>query len=207
MMSNVRIVSVYMFVTAGICLLTIGGPIASKQRRYLPLLANSGPFRSGFLSTSPKEEQTRMAEQVFAADSFDNGRLYIYVARDPDPVKFPSGLSNNDHMSSFLTGKEWEALFLDELKCPDRFSISSGDSEVYGARFAAALHNYPMLGRISDMYIYVCYTRDEVRQLREECLRAQRLTSNPKAAEGLVKLLQACDEALINGSGLLFVPD
>ncbi len=148
-----------------------------------------------------------MAEQVFAADSFDNGRLYIYVTRDPDPVKFPNGLSNNDHMSSFLTGKEWEALFLDELKCPDRGSISSGNSEVYGARFAAALRTYPLLGRISDMYIYVCYESEEVQQLREECLRVQRLTTNPKAAQGLVKLVQACDEALINGSGLLFVPD
>jgi hypothetical protein len=59
-----------------------------------------------------------MAESNFAVDSSANGRLYVYVIREPDPRTFPGVLANNDHLSSLLTGHEWTALFFNELKCP-----------------------------------------------------------------------------------------
>jgi hypothetical protein len=184
--------------------LFIGGKMVTNNREE-PVLGKTGPFGANVTAQSSQEGPRQLAVELSAVDSSDDGRLYIYVMHDPDPRTFPAGLSGEDHFSSFFTGREWAALFLDSLRCPH--PVSGDTPESYGAKFSAALPDYPMLGRISDMYIYVCYKPDEVGYLREECLQAQRSSSTQKAQEGLGKIVQGCDEALRKGSGLLFVPD
>lgn len=170
-----------------------------------PLLGKTGPFGSDLSAQSSHEQAQQTSEQGSTANSSNDGRLYIYVMRDPDPRTFPAALSEGDHFTSFFTGQEWKRLFVDELKCP--VPLPDDSPELYGAKFSSALSAYPKLGKISDMYIYVCYKPEEVRKLREECLQVQRNSSNQEAQEAVAKLVQACDEALKKGSGLLFVPD
>jgi len=189
---------------AVVCVLFIGAKMVTNNKQQ-PLLGKTGPFGSDVTAQSSHKEPRKVSEQLSAIDSSDDGRLYIYIMHDPDPRTFPAGLSKDDHFTSFFTGHEWAALFFDLLRCPR--PVSDDTTELYGAKFSAALPSYTLLGRISDMYIYVCYKPEEVRYLREECLRVQRSSSTQKAQEGLGKLVQACDEALKKGSGLLFVPD
>lgn len=135
--------------------------------------------------------------------------------RDPTFTQFSKGLLGNDHyLDPRLEGREWGALFLDVLKCPDTADVprltDEGNEdwqERYGAKFQQAIPNYPMLGRIYDTLIYVAYKPEEIGQLRDECLRLQSMTSDEKALSMLKKLIHACDEASKVRSGLLFVPD
>src|SRR5437899_1483722 len=145
---------------AFVCLLLIGAKMVINNKQQ-PLLGKTGPFGSDVTAQSSHEEPRKISEQLSAIDSSDDGRLYIYVMHDPDPRTFPAGLSEDDHFTSFFTGHEWAALFFDELRCPR--PVSGDTPELYGAKFSAALPSYPMLGRISDMYIYVCYKPEEVR--------------------------------------------
>lgn len=205
-MNNVRILVAKggFLAIAVVCVLFIGAKMVSNNKQE-PLLGKNGPFGSDLTAQASRKQAGQTSEQVSTANPSDDGRLYIYVMRDPDPRTFPAGLSEGDHFTSFFTGNEWEGLFLDELKCP--VPLADDSPELYAAKFSSALSAYPKMGKISDMYIYVCYMPEEVRQLREECLQVQRSSSNQKAQEGLAKLVQACDEALKKGSGLLFVPD
>lgn len=57
--------------------------------------------------------------------------------------------------------------------------------------FQQSIPNYPMLGRIFDMYEDYVFTPEEVERLREECLRVKSFTSNPAADLGLRKLIYA----------------
>ena len=76
------------------------------------------------------------------------------------------------------------------------------------AIFRQSIPEYPMLGRIWNMYEDVGYTPEQVRQLRDECLKLQAIaTANPHALEALKKLIMACDEAIKVGGGLFLVSD
>lgn len=182
-----------------------------------PLLGGVGPFSgSRFDSTDEaqfKEMLAARSQDVEEPTSKIVGRLSFFVVRDPK--SFFEGLKQPDHYLDIdLTGDEWGALFYDVLKCPKATvePFSPGDDteqwrERYRLKFQQVMPNYPLLGRIWDLYEYVSYRPKEIAQLREECLRIQDNTSNEKALAALTKLVTACDEASKNGSGLLFVPD
>lgn len=77
----------------------------------------------------------------------------------------------------------------------------------YTLKFQQFIPDYPMLGRIWDTYIDVGYQGDEVKSVREECLKVRAKTSNFTALEGLAKLIKACDEGLEMGLGLYLACD
>jgi hypothetical protein len=124
--------------------------------------------------------------------------------------RHPSGAWNESTdrvLGMYLGGLEWSAVFQQVLGCPDGTPFKPGDildewKKKHQAQFQESIPDYPMLGRIWDTYIDVHYQPEEVRQLRDECLRVKSSTSNPVALRGLDKLIAACDGALKGGLGL-----
>jgi hypothetical protein len=111
-----------------------------------------------------------------------------------------------------LFGPEWSALFFDVLGCPrpDPYLPEDG-TDTWKARrdlkFQRAISDYPMLGRMSDLYTDIWYSPEDVKRLREECVAVESGTKDPTALEGLRKLILACDKALASGLGLFLVSD
>ena len=185
-----------------------------RDQKETPLLGASGPFGGSNVDSVDKTTlQASFAEDRDESISDIVGRLSIFAVRDPK--SFFEGLKEPDHYLDIdLNGDEWAALFYDVLKCPKATvePFSPGDDaeqwrKRYRLKFQESMPNYPLLGRIWDIYEYGSYRPNEIAQLREECLRIQNNTSNEKALAALTKLVTACDEASKNSSGLLFVPD
>lgn len=181
------------------------------QKKIVPLLGNEGPFSPAgeYSRQERKSGDTLLVEMPWIA-----GNLSIYVLRDPSFSAFSQGLSGEDRfLDTQLSGNEWGAIFLKVLGCPDVSDMPRLPNEDtaewqkrYSLKFQQAIPDYPMLGRIWDLYIYVSYKPEEINQLRAECLKVW-ANSNEKALSGLAKLIEACDEALKIDSGLLFAPD
>jgi hypothetical protein len=139
------------------------------------------------------------------------GSLSIYTVRDVE--NFRGQVDEDDRYTGMdFTGREWGALFYDVLACPRMDAYVPGDDvdayeEQYRVTFQQSLAEYPMLGRIWDMYIDVKYAPAEVEQLRDECQAIRGRTSNPIALGGLKKLITVCDEARRVKQGLFFASD
>lgn len=139
-----------------------------------------------------------------------SGSLDLHVVHDPsgqyDVAK------GDRYLGIAFEPLEWEALFFDVLHCPEAEPFVDGEDldkyyERHRRRFQQAIADYPMLGRIWDIYEDVRYMPEEVNLLRDECLRVQTSTSNALALEGLRKLILACNEALKLGMGLYMASD
>ncbi len=70
-----------------------------------------------------------------------------------------------------------------------------------------AFFEYPMLGKIDDMYADFVFNSEEAKKLRVECLKLQATKLNTAADLALRKLIYACDEALKENSYLIFSGD
>src|SRR5437762_5254725 len=109
------------------------------------------------------------------------------------------GTQNDRHPGLSFNGQEWESIFIETLGCPGEVT---GQSE-----FKEAMKEYPMLGRIWDLYEDIVYAPNEVILLNEDCLQVKAMTSNPVAQEGVRKLLFGCEEAARCNYGLLLASD
>jgi hypothetical protein len=110
-----------------------------------------------------------------------------------------------------LNYDEFDALqaFLD-IKSP---SAKQREGENY-AQYAERLKNdylnagskkrFQMLGRFWYEYADVIYFPSEINQLREECLKAKKISSGVVLMTAADKIVKACDEALKTESGLFF---
>jgi hypothetical protein len=140
------------------------------------------------------------------------GRLALYIVSDAEVWR--GGIDEGDvDLNIDFTGPDWKALFYDLLNCPKVEPYVQGEDiyeydERNRAAFRQSIPEYPMLGRIWNMYEDVGYTAEQVRQLRDECLKLQATaTANPHAIEALGKLILACNEAIKMGRGLFLVSD
>lgn len=193
---------------------TAGQRRVMDQKKIVPLLGKEGPFGATYDSTPQKEGSVDRVTAIPISEAGIAGSLSIYLMRDPSFEAWSKGVSGEDrYLGIWLDGDEWEALFFDVLACPDESAtprLPNEDraewEERYGLKFRQAIPDYPMLGRISDLFMYVSYTPGEIEQLRSECLKIRSSTSNEKALRGLAKLLGVCDEASKVGSGLLLAP-
>lgn len=199
---------------AGIALVTatflVGTLLAQRHvmdEKIVPGFGNEGPF-------SPDAEPASV--EPAGADPFSNlgtaGTLYI------SKVSFEGGgearnsfLNTKSYLNVFLTGDEWHAIFFDVLGCPQQATgtvATDGNSrEKYKLSFQEAIPDYPMLGRLYDIFNYSSYNPEEVEQLRDELLRVQAITPNEHALKGIRKMIIACDEVRDGGGGLLFEPE
>jgi len=182
-----------------------------NMKNVTPFLGNEGPLSSSSEETrSIKDLPVVPVKAPRAAGGFA-----ILLTREPTYDRFSSGLLGDDRFLDIrIQGDEWAALFLDVLKCPDvqdipRFKDESDDDwlDRYGAKFSQRIPEYPMLGRIYDTFIYAAFSREEVDELRNECLTLEKITSDTTASSMLQKLSQACDEAAKRSDGLFLVPD
>lgn len=101
------------------------------------------------------------------------------------------------------------ALFI--LAAPLRLKKYSPDEDLdeedekFRIEFQRAIPEYPMLGRIWDTYINTDFKPEEVRELRDECLRVQLAAApNAVASEGVRKIIDSCDRAINQGASLVF---
>ena len=191
---------------------TVGGWKRMNHKKTEPMLGHNGPF--GDALKSQNENEPIGIKAIPSAEFGVAGSLSIYLMREPSFETFSKGISGEDrYLQLWLDGDEWAAVFFKVLGCPERDSIprfqneSSDDWEHrYSLMFQRTIPEYPMLGRMSDLFGYVTYRPEEIEQLRVECARIQSGTVNQKAISGLAKLIEACDEASKVNSGLLFAP-
>lgn len=134
-----------------------------------------------------------------------SGKLDIYLVRDVELIT-GNVKDGNRFLGIDFHGGDWKALFFRVLDCP-KYTWPPIEHEEYRERFQKHLADYPMLGRIWDMYEDALYRAEEVEAFRKECLRVQMITSNGEALAGLRKLIFACDEASKAGTGIGLIAD
>jgi hypothetical protein len=186
--------------------------IMGQKGKFSPLLGKEGPLGE---APSRGDIASLPGGYVFKPESEGVGTLSICIMREPEFDTFSKGLTPPDYyLDAFLTGNEWDALFVKTLRCPDRTSQvrepdESLDEELekFAAKFKQAIPEYPTLSRISDMFVYVAFQPGEIELLRAECLTVQAAAADPAALRAIGKLLRASEEASRLHSGILLVPD
>jgi hypothetical protein len=107
--------------------------------------------------------------------------------------------SGNDKCLEYgLTLREWRAIFLDVLADNDDSTSKVFIAEHYDSvveRGPEPIPGFPMLSRITGLHWDVDFESEEVKPLREECVKLRQSTENPVARRGLEKLVVICDEA------------
>jgi hypothetical protein len=142
-------------------------------------------------------------EEIVTQSGLAVGSLSICVAPDPNDWNDTQS-KDSQWLNLTFSGSEWDAIFHETLGVPRNVEGKERRLELIFQRFNQAIPDYPMLGRIYDLYIDISYKREEIKILREECLKVQNIAINPQAMEGISKLIFACDEALKLNSGLFF---
>jgi|ERR1051325_1348378 hypothetical protein len=126
----------------------------------------------------------------------------LWLVHDADTFPLNPGASIKDRALSFgLTHKEWSALYFDALGVDrsgyDHWAQQNPDAArgTVISSFADEIEGFPLLSRINSYLIDIVFERDEIEQLKQECLKARELTSNKLAQSALEKLLTLCNEA------------
>jgi len=163
-----------------------GANIEKSGPHYLP--ATDSTTQSALKLMLEEEARTQPPQSETMPHGLAVGSLSICAVTEPTSWHDTQSESAR-WLDIAFDGSDWEAVFRDMLNTP---RIPS---------------EYPMLCRIDNLYEDVIYKREEVGHLRDECLRTQAITSNPRALEGLRKLILACDEALNLDMGLYFASD
>jgi hypothetical protein len=129
-----------------------------------------------------------------------SGSLTFYAV--PNPTSwYDTQKESAQWLDLVFDGADWDAVFHDVLGVPKvRAKGETKDGDL-------GIHGYPMLSRLDDMYEDVIYKREEVGQLRAECIKVQESTQHPLALKGLQTFIRACDEALRLNMGLYLAGD
>lgn len=106
-----------------------------------------------------------------------------------------------------LRFQEWYEIFFTVLNCEEVAWDSENESYEEGIErrnrvFSESIPELPLLGRISDVYQSVFFSKDELPALIEECMQVIRSTDNPTALEGLAKLIRYCKLGIEHELGL-----
>jgi hypothetical protein len=156
---------------------------------------------------------------------------YIYVCNFSDCLSIhvtPASTSpGNQELHSFrwlglfFDSLDKEALFFQALKVFNPAAAVGGRipaDEFHHGRWADLTAQFersveqatamlPMLRRLKEEYEDAVYSPEEISDLRKECLTVRSNTDDLQALSSLEKLIQACDEALKERSGLFFASD
>jgi hypothetical protein len=138
-----------------------------------------------------------------------NGTLHTFVIRDPGNWNADAG---DHHLPVCLNEDDWTAIFFTGLHSAEREPYVQGEdiSDWMNRNrllFAQSIPEYPMLGRIFDMYEDYTFSPDEVVRLRDECVRARALSSEAAADVALRKIIYCCDVASAGSLHLVFFCD
>ena len=100
-----------------------------------------------------------------------------------------------------LNDKDLEAISL-AIYCVATGKSYNGDDNILKLRnfdrqlFVRIAPEFPMLDRINHIYTDAYYTAEEVKSLRDECLKLKSATQDSAADLGFRKLIYGCDEAI-----------
>lgn len=140
-----------------------------------------------------------------------NGMLDLSIAEDPNNW----GQNPKDrHLDVCIHEGDLKAIYTDTFQVNEaefeKYEEGKNSSELHERNrkiFEQSISEYPMLGRIYDIYEDYVFTPEEVENLQTECLKAKLIATNPSADLALRKLIYACNEALKNDFHLLFLSD
>jgi len=139
-----------------------------------------------------------------------NGVLDLSLAKDPKTW----GQNFNDrHLKACINDADLESIY--DIIAPNRMKYTDYKQSEDYQKFVEnnkkileqAAIEYPMLGRINDMYEDYIFNPEEVKKLREECLTLKSFDLNLSADLALRKLIYACDEAVKDNLYLMFSSD
>jgi hypothetical protein len=146
-----------------------------------------------------------------AINSGMGGSLRIAIKKRPAGSWNPS--DGDHHLPFDIEPKEWEELFYEVLKAPPwEEYVNDSDIEEYHRhqeiRFKKylATKGFQMLGRIWDIYHDAIFEPFEIDDLYEECSKINKMTYLQEMA-AVIKLTQACKDALQLGSGIRLLSD
>jgi hypothetical protein len=147
---------------------------------------------------------SKEVSEIELIDFHDPGFLYTWLVEDAEAFFYkPGGASKRDRQLHFgLTYQEWLTLYFDVLGIDrsgfDKWAAEHPEEAAKGNYidgFSEELPDYPLLSRIHSYLDDAIFEGDEIRQLRDECLRVKSNTSNVLALRGLDKLIHICDWA------------
>lgn len=145
-----------------------------------------------------------------APDIFEgcnNGTLHIYVVHNPGTWNAAAGYQ---HIPVCLTEDDWQAIFINHLHCAEREPYVPGEDDWLNRNrqlFERSIPEYPMLGRIFDMYEEYVFPPNEVAPLRDECVRARTSSADPATDLALRKIIYCCGVASAGNYHLVFSGD
>lgn len=138
-----------------------------------------------------------------------NGTLDLSLKKNPDKYD-----EKTDRTLKICINED-DLTAIQDLVIPGRidFTNSMSEKEFNEAReknmglFRQFASQYPMLGRIDDMYQDYIFTPEDVKELREECIKLKSKNQTKKSDLALRKFIYACDEALKDYFYLVFYCD
>jgi hypothetical protein len=149
-------------------------------------------------------------EQEFIAEGTCNGDLDPIIVRDP--ANYEEGDDVGLQLNFSFNIYDWKALYFGELKCPEDGPYTEGEDPVqrhnrWMATFQDCCADFPLLGRIYDMYADAIYCADEVSHFKAQCQTLLSRTQNKGAWRALAKLIVICSKAEELNKGILFACD
>lgn len=159
------------------------------------------------LSESKTKQDFNYPNDIFSGCG--NGTLTLLLVKDPNNYN-----ENTDRRLKVCINKEDLAAIQDAAvsgRIDYRNLQSNEENQKAGEHnlkfFQKFASLYPMLGKIDDMYQDYVFAPEEIRNLREECLKLQAAKPNAAADLALRKFIYACDEALKDNFYLEFSSD
>jgi hypothetical protein len=156
-----------------------------------------------------------MADEVESVDADifggrGNGTLHLCVVRTLGEWNDSAG---DRYLKVDFNSRNWASIFFETLHCHPEWTpyVEGEDINDHTERnrqlFQQSIPDYPLLGRIFQMYEDYVFSPEELGGLREECLKVKAIVQSPAADLGLRKLIYACDEASKHGLHLVFSCD
>jgi hypothetical protein len=155
----------------------------------------------------------RTQDDAKPEDSWEPEMPMTWLVRDTRAFGVDGKTSPADHPVDLrLTYQEWLAIYFDALGL-DKSAFeetaarlaAQGQGQSFLTEFDDEIPGFPLLSRIRGPYHDVVFERDELEDLRKECLKVQASTSNTLALQGLEKLIHIYDQARRLGLSIYFI--
>jgi len=163
--------------------------------------------RREFVNKTTLKRNFKYSNNIFGGCG--NGVLDLSLAKDPNNYNTDAdrGLEICITDSDLTAVQDFVILGrikYENLKSNEEFQKAAEHNRKIFQNFAS---EYPMLGRIDDIYQDYVFDFEEIQKLLDECLKLQSQKPNAAADLALRKLIYACDEALKENSYLVFSGD
>lgn len=151
-------------------------------------------------------------EREFIAEGRGNGWLHPALVPQPNDYWILRKHDQDVYLNFDFTDDDWSALYFGALHCSEREPYVQGEDIIernnrWLVKFLTCCADYPMLGRISDMYEDAAFEANEVTELKKQCIYLRSTTNHEGAKRALAKLIIVCNKAIENQLGILLISD